>query len=236
MSNAAALLDSGGTAPDRTLSAGIDGLTDYNEVYGTRYQNEPTAKIPGKAPFSELICELGGGVVGETVLATGKTPAQPVSAEGTATLDADTFDWWVPVPEAAQIPGGPKGYLSEMRALGWASRFEHIQPAGGGGASPGGGGGTPAPSSPTVVEGVYDSVSGLLDSDLILGPTAQPVGQRREVKRSTIEVTYTLLWDGIDLLVTLETRPPDRNVDLYLVVEETIAKGQGGCTRRSRCR
>ncbi|MGH7629088.1 MAG: hypothetical protein ACREOF_06805 [Gemmatimonadales bacterium] len=209
----------------RTLPAGMDGSSDYEELYGTRYQNESTPKTAGTAPFSELICDYSGGVVGEKVLATGKTPAQPVTLEGTATLAADTFDWWVPVPDSAQASGGPAGYLSELRALGWASRFEHIQPAQTGGAAPAGGG-TPPPSSPTLVEGVYDSVAGLYGSHLIRGPTPQPVGQRREVERRTIEVTYTLNWDGIDLRVTLETWPQDRNVDLYLVVEETIAKGQ----------
>ncbi len=209
----------------RTLPADIDGISSYEMFYGTRYQNEAAPKAPGTAPFSELICDYSGGAVAEKVLATGKTPARPVNLEGTATLAADTFDWWVPVPESAQAPGGPSAWLSEMRALGWASRFEHIQPAQTGG-SGSAGAGTPVPSGPTLVEGVYDSLSGLLDSDLIRGPTPQPVGQRREVERSTIQVAYTLEWDGIDLRVTLETRPQDRNVDLYLVVEETIAKGQ----------
>jgi hypothetical protein len=209
----------------RTLPAGMDGITDYGEVFSTKYQNESAPKAPGTAPFSQLICNYSGAAVAEKVLATGKTPAQPVPAEGTATLAADTFDWWVPVPAPAQIPGGPGGYLQELRGLGWATRYEHIQPAGGGSSSTP----TPPPSSssgPTLVEGVYDSVSGLIDSDLILGPTPQPVGQRREVERRDIEVSYTLLWDGIDLRVTLETRPQDRNVDLYVVVEETIANGQ----------
>jgi hypothetical protein len=37
-----------------------------------------------------------------------------------------------------------------------------------------------------------------------------------------VEVTYTLIWNGIDLSVRVESKPGDRNYDLFLVVEEKL--------------
>ena len=46
------------------------------------------------------------------------------------------------------------------------------------------------------------------------------------MRRESIEVTYTLRWNGVDLVVEVEGDPKHRNYDLFLVVEEQVAGNQ----------
>lgn len=209
----------------RTLPTRLDGTSDYATVYRTSYEDEPQEREPGTARFKRLICEFSSSQVldGERI-AKGKTPDATFSdGPKTITLSADTFDWWIPVPDALETGLHASEYLSEIRELGWLSNVGALTTggAGGGGAAP------PRPPGRVIDFDLVNAVSspvgdGILGSEFAHASDPSPVGERREIRRADVEVTYTVVWNGIDLMVRVEGRPQDRNYDLFLVVEEQL--------------
>jgi hypothetical protein len=210
----------------RTLPAKLDGTSEYSSVFRTRYEDEPQPRRAGTAPFKRLVCDFNdAGVLGQKKLAEGKTPAQLMTVEPMdVTLKADTFDWWIPVPEAVQSLPQLSEYTRELREQGWLQPREN------------GGDGAPAPT-PTPAPGkfadaalvqgaVYEPTTGIGMGELVRAPSLAPIGERRMIEREDVTVRCSLTWNGIDLTVRVEGDPKDRNYDLYLVLEERLGDHQ----------
>jgi hypothetical protein len=208
----------------RTLPATLDGTSEYSSIFRARYEDEPQPRRAGTAPFKRLVCDFNAaGVLGEKKLAEGKTPTQPLTVGPIdVTLEADTFDWWIPVPEAVQSLPQLSEYTRELREQGWLSPRE----TGGNGAAQS----APAPgkfADATLVQAaVHDSPAGMGLGELVRAPSLAPIGERRMIQREDVTVRCSLTWNGIDLIVRVEGDPKDRNYDLFLVIEERLGDHQ----------
>jgi hypothetical protein len=209
----------------RTLPANLDGTSEYASVYRARYEDEPTPRKQGYAPFKKLVCDFNeSGVLGQKKIADeSKTPEEPLTVGPTdITLKADTFDWWIPVPEAVRSLPQLSEHVRELREKGWLAMR----------ATGGNGGPAPAPrpgkyADAFLVQGtVFDPPGGGGAGAYTLAPSLAPVGERRMIEREDVTVRYSLTWNGIDLIVRVEGNPKDRNYDLYLVVEERLGDHQ----------
>jgi hypothetical protein len=165
-----------------------------------------------------------GAAVGEVPLlkdAAGRpiktgSPREPLHAEGVVTIDAHTFDWWVPVKPPFSITGDPNQTLAALRAVGWV----------------GPGPLRPKAWSAATMHTLSDHGSNLLSFDAVseLGPDfmwqtggQDFEGQHREPAETTVQIKYKLHWEDDDLQITLENnRLADRNYILYVVVQEKL--------------
>jgi hypothetical protein len=205
----------------RTVPAEPDGTSDYGSVYGAHYEDEPQPQEHGPG-FKRLVCEFAvNRVLDGEKLVDGKTPDQLVQVgPKTVTLTADTFDWWIPVPEAVQSLPQMTEHARKLREHGW---LRPRQTTGSEGVA------APSTRAPgkwadlSLVQGaVFEPPSGSRAALLTQAPSLAPVGERRMVVRKEVQVTCSLTWNGIDLIVRVEGRPEDRNFDLFLVVEEHL--------------
>jgi hypothetical protein len=206
----------------RTLPANSDGTSDYRSVFRTYYQDEPQPRRIGTAPFKRLASEYNaaGILASSDPLVQGKTPTELVTVGPMdITLKADTFDWWIPIPEAVESLPQVSHYARALREHGWLAPRE-----GGGASAP-----APGPKPPgkwadfSLVQAVvHDSPAGMGTGELIHAPSLAPVGERRMIQREDVTVRCSLTWNGIDLTVRVEGAPNDRNYDLFLVIEEKL--------------
>jgi len=205
----------------RTLHARRNGTSDYADIYRTSYTE----------PANELQIDFNAsGVVSQQVLVSSKSPKTPKRTPSTElVLQADTFDWFIPVPDLAP----PSRVANDLRQTGWLTPVAHT--ADGSAAS------SSVPSNSSPLPGNWAATAflaadkaaasfGLTSSgEMVRAPSLspEPVGERRNVRREQVRLTYSLVWDGIDLNVIVEGNPADRNFDLFLVLEEKILSGTG---------
>lgn len=200
----------------RTLPADANANSDYKSVFHTHYDDEAQPREPGTAPFKRLVCEFdAAGVLAQEMLVEGETPEAVVTVGSKdVTLTADTFDWWIPIPEVVQSLPQMSEYSRHLREHGWLAPKEAAAPA----KRPG------KWADFTLVQDVMSEspVSDAIAGQLVHAPGVDPVGERRMIRRTQVTVSCSLSWNGIDLIVRVEGDPADRNFDLFLVIEERL--------------
>lgn len=229
----------------RTISSvvGRGGFT--SDRYGGRIWAAELEPIPADPMNKRLRTTFEAGLVlGEVELHDGVSPAAPVRTPSrTATLTADTFDWYVPAADR------------------WATGIEDLDrtlPDMTGSAG-GQGGGAPAPGSRSihltdaarelrasavappglpVRDDPYGSWTrgALTDVGDALEPLADALGafaeldlaaaERRHVRREQVAFEYELTWADGALEVRLAGRPENRAVQVWVVVEEAVQSGE----------
>jgi hypothetical protein len=125
-------------------------------------------------------------------------------------LTADTFDWYVPVPDNPIR-------IEQVR--------DSIRHFGAAGAKPIP---MPPPAEPATAPGLskWNIVSAITHPEGVGfgwdegGQTWK--GEKREWRRATIELNYKIYWHEDELTISLKARPEDRNFLVYLVVEEFL--------------
>lgn len=215
----------------RTLSA---RAADCRSDYATFYRDEADADAEGVgfrrctttgAPLSQVQLRLDPGSDGPAW-----TPRGVVEITGDdhgVTLEADTFDIWVPVPDLVG-PGIASGVDATRRRNPYLDRS-------------GSGGGTSGGWLDAVVSDRFDAaevltvVGGGGGSDVALEPPGRlgakeledPLGPRRNLLRGQrVTVWPSLVWDGPLLTVRVRSVAEMGNFDLYLVLEELLPGGQ----------
>ena len=150
----------------------------------------------------------------ERLLADSISPGQPIQEEGTITLTADTFDWYVPVPDN---PIRIEHVRDSIRVFGVTTGAKPIP------MPPSGPGGAPGLSKWNITA-VSSEITGVGLGWDEGGQTWK--GERREWRRTPIQLNYKLYWHEDQLSVSLKARPEDRNFVVYLVVEEFLLDSQ----------
>ena len=153
----------------------------------------------------------------ERLLMDCPSPAQPVQQEGVVRLTADTFDWYVPVSDnpirIEQIRAGIR-----VSAIGTGPQPMPLP-------SP-----PPAGDPPAITRWNMESL--VTQPDVGIGAFGWDEGgqtwkgEKREWKRTQVELTYKLYWHEDQLSILLTARPEDRNFVAYLVVEEYLPQSQ----------
>ncbi|HEY4164841.1 MAG TPA: hypothetical protein VGM59_17365, partial [Dongiaceae bacterium] len=156
----------------------------------------------------------------------GRSPETAIDQEGTITLTADTFDWYVavaddPIRRRAAI-------LAESGVREQNAPRQIFASMGARDASSG---------SLSSASGARGVLSGNLSSAISQDPHGYGgfgwesgeqtwKGDKREWQRTQIEISYRLFWKEDQLSIALKTRPQDRNYLIYLVVEEYLQGSQ----------
>jgi hypothetical protein len=162
----------------------------------------------------------------ERLLVEGISPAQRLvrgdTITLTATLTADTFDWYIPKPDS------PIAFerIKDLIQFGVVA-----SPGTGTGAQP-----IPLPPSPPGGSGTAGQPwnMAVVATNVEMGVKAfgwdegQQTwnGQKREWRRTQIKIDYELDWHEDQLNIVLKARPEDRNYVVYLVVEEYLTRSQ----------
>jgi hypothetical protein len=137
-------------------------------------------------------------------------------------IEADTFDWWIPVAPPFTIDKPFDETLKHMRSLGWSvgdqidtamltvpmQMMQTMQT-------------TMAWSGSRLGAAVAQN-NGLTTPELYWKKAGTPDGQRRDVGRVKVRIRYKLQWIGDELTVFLWSRPEDRSYIVYLVLEEQM--------------
>jgi hypothetical protein len=198
----------------RTLNsmAGQTGWrdTEYSDFQICTYEEN----LPDHPGFKRLQISHGSSEISAAPLIGDWTssPREPIHREGTVSMKATTFDWWVPTPPE---PDGAAhddyvDHLTGMIIDPWQGHLEPI------GDVPdmiltdtGFGGRTD--QGPSIPELAWQR------------PKSPPVdGQHRVVREETVHIRYTLDWNRDDLQVTAWNKFSERNYVIYLVVEEQM--------------
>lgn len=222
--------------------------TTYDQYQWAQYEND--AANPG---FFRLVITHTSAALDDVLLLPDwhASPREaPLHAEGTVTLKAHTFDWWIPVKSPFSIDKDFKVTLAELRGAGGITPFR----------SSGGSAGSDLLRRPSFLgeavatNGVQAFGNGnggrgqqIMSNDDLIGPSllykpsfsdlipeifwksgAQDWdGQHRDVKQASVTIDYTLDWEADSLSVTLRNDPADRNYVVDLVLEEKfIGSGQ----------
>ena len=189
---------------------------------------EPTQ---GDSRCKRLKTELRqNSILSEVGLYEGPSPSQAVTLGGHESLQATTFDWYVPVlPWSPYVDIATKNLATEVTLgggnktmLGTGGVSLHLM--GDGALAPpppmqvmGG----PAPLVASKVEDYphLDELTALYDASL-------DKAERRHVKIEHVKVEWQLNWTAEKLEVRLLGRPEDRPFQVHVVVEETVYSGE----------
>lgn len=205
---------------------------DYRNYYQVGYTDDPDD--PG---FKKLVTttakELDSfqiPIEGSTELGATSIP-ETRETNGTAVLQASTFDWWVPVksPSVKPLAGveilpGDTISKASLRAAGWEAAPDEVSPP----ALPTRGGGVSPPRIPfSEAAEWYDAVRDQTQFSDVVGweEGGEPAGaQRRSVQQKEVQLDYALHWKADRLTVSLKNNRPaeDRNYIVYVVIEETL--------------
>lgn len=201
----------------------------YEDYHQVGYTNDP--ERPG---FKQLFTSTGVAL-GEKKLVEGPSIAELRELSGTATLQAVTYDWWIPVkPLGERVSVSEATLHAALRATGYeadAATAPGATPAAFLAAPsplplP-----NPAPRPPAFAIRADSLGSADLEFVDLFGweEGAEPAtGQRRRAAQSEIHIDYTLRWQGDRLTVSLRNNRPteDRNYVVYVVVEEVLGSGE----------
>jgi hypothetical protein len=204
----------------RTLPAEPGGEeTSYQSHYSTEIEKEPPTDDT-RAPFDRITFRYSG-CLDEHLVVEGRSQREPVPLESSSiTLEADTFDIWVPGYDGA----GGSVEEDEREAASLASIRESVGLG--------------------VAEGIGRK-SDLIDliqgeparamNDWGFDSVSQLTGERRnrKSKRESVDFTSSGVWDGPILELELSFPAGCRNFDLYLVVEESVGWGPDSPTRHT---
>jgi hypothetical protein len=159
----------------------------------------------------------------ERLLVEGISPAQRLARSGTVTLTADTFDWYIPRPDSPIAFERIKDFI-QFGVVASPGTGTGTQPIPSPAPAPGGSGTGSQPRNKTAVfadvEFVAKATYGLAQGE------QAPEGEKREWKRTQIEIKYELDWHEDQINIKLTPRSQDRNYVVYLVVEEFLTRSQ----------
>lgn len=150
----------------------------------------------------------------ERLLADNISPSEPIQAEETIPLTADTFDWYVPVPDN---PIRIEQIHDNIRVFGSANGAKPIP------MPPAGPGTGPGLSRWNIEAEVKHPVGVGFGWD---EGKEKWRGEKREWRRTEILLSYKLHWHEDQLTISLKADPKYRNFRVYLVVEEFLADSQ----------
>jgi hypothetical protein len=203
--------------------------TEYSDYQRADYEPDPAN--PG---FLRLALTTTSMALGEHPIVPEwqiSPRGSPIHRPGVAQLEADTFDWWIPVAAPLSIDSPTGIELTELHAYGKLGKLMTVDPhlpgSGGASAPPTGGGGASTPPASGSGPGAIDH-AGLFEThgyipELSWISDAQDWdGQHREMVRKTVRVEYILDWDGARLDLTVKGDPADRSYVVYVVVEEML--------------
>lgn len=158
----------------------------------------------------------------ERLIIDSASPLEVIQQEGTISLTADTFDWYIPGPDnpirLEQIRDGVRLGINPAYGVGGGPQ-PIPQP------SPPPGAPATAVSRWNIESIVRQSDSGISDFGWDEGGQTWK-GEKREWQRTQIELTYKLFWHEDQLSISLKARPDDRNFVVYLIVEEFLIRSQ----------
>ncbi len=201
----------------RTLNS-LAGGTSWREVQYSDYQICTYEADPSDPGFRRLRVGHGTNEMSAAPLVGDWTPSprEAIHREGTVSMNATTFDWWVPTPpEPRPDPNAPAhdDYVDRIGGMLIDPWQGHLEPIGGVPdillTDTGFGGRTD--QGPSIPELAWQR------------PKSPPLdGQHRVVNQETVHVRYTLDWKRDDLQVTVWNQFSERNYVVYLVVEEEM--------------
>jgi hypothetical protein len=190
---------------------------DYSNYYSTWYE-----KDPANAGFLRLVTDVKAPLaLGEYELwpknlavgTSGTSPRELVQVNDQwATLNAHTFDWYVPVAPSFLDDDHLADTLAGLRSAGWSSAKRPRKTLMGNSLK------NPLQTSALTLA---DEVA-IVDSYLWRDSEQDWEGQRREIAESTVNIKYSLHWKADRLRVSLENLPEERNYVVFLVIEETF--------------
>jgi hypothetical protein len=177
---------------------------DYTSIQSVSYVADPL-----NAGFKRLALHtVFDNMLSEKLLIQGTSAPGTRHSEDTLTLQAHTFDWWIPVAPNPKIRNvasatmtnrsSDANQISRLPFGVHASKFAAVSS-------------DSIRNDPSIVAGL-----GWEDG------TQYWQGQHREMSLSSVEVRYKLDWKEDRLHLVVENRPSDRNYVLFLVIEETF--------------
>lgn len=179
-----------------------------------------------------------GAVLDEVVLYEGVSPinALPWSPNQTITLQAHTFDWYVPVSPPRWVQGvsslatakevgihsGANARTAGARSIHLTTELHPIVAARLAG--------QPQPTlsySAATREALLNIFDEYVDDDLVpvLGPSLEHA-ERRHVRPETVTLDYQFRWADGQIEVRLNGRPENRNFQVFVVIEEAVQSGE----------
>jgi hypothetical protein len=215
--------------------------TPYRQQYWTEYMDAPDLG-PGANKRLKI---NSGGELDRSVIAESVSPSSLLTKEGDIEMQAGTYDWYIPekssspISVTAPVEEGPWWQYAALLAdaeqedTGATAIFMPAFSAGDNGiietaTLPQFSNGRILTNTRTLISH-YDAD---LYGDLMWDDIEKNFkGQRRHPKHETVKLHYKLEWQGDSLIVTLDGRPEDRNYQVYVVLEEELAKDAQGNRR-----
>jgi hypothetical protein len=167
----------------------------------------------------------------EMIPGGGHSSPEPRADGGTIKLEADTFDWYVPVfrtfspfvepdtearrvsPDTGHTKPTPRQRMATSGGLSLHARSGMVEPL------PLGGGQFPLTTMPSDLWDDGDGGFSVMDN------VSLERAERRHVRRSTVTLEWKLTWTGSDLRVDLKGKPDERPFQVFVVVEERSYSG-----------
>lgn len=193
----------------------------YDDYCRSGYEEDPT-----DPRCFQLVVQRNDLALDDALIVAGSSPREgTVHCEGTVTLKAHTFDWWVPVKPPFAIGAPIDTTLAALRGLGWSPLDE--------GAPPLGRGTAPTTTTPPNYTRLVPATQWIATRFADLSPhfpwfSGAPgeAAQHREPTEKAVRIDYRLDWHGDRMEVTVDGNPADRNFVVYAVIEERLGGGQ----------
>ncbi len=149
--------------------------------------------------------------LGEATLASGPTPRSLHRDEGTLSIAAHTFDWWIPDHQRVEQP------VHDDFGVDGAFTFETV------------GSGSDSLSIPRRDVVLFNLGEQPFTTDELRIPWKNGEsgwgGERRDGAAAVVTLGYSFTWSGEGFELRLTNTPSDRNYVVFLVVEETLSSG-----------
>lgn len=212
----------------RTLTATTGTDADGDSTYAT-YQSARYVPSPHDSRRTQLeLATITSNLLDEAQIDLGEewvqSPVQDtIRRDDEVTLTAMTFDTWV--PKLFIDPGTEADAVEfpSLTGLGWI----------GGPRDPGGRGSGGGPNRGDRTPGWHDPYGAFLHGDdgFVLPHawreySTSPEAQFRDLRRAEVRLRYRLHWHRDRLEVEVESRPEDRNVVVFLAVEELLPRSR----------
>ncbi|MGE4245815.1 MAG: hypothetical protein AB7E66_07420, partial [Parvibaculaceae bacterium] len=209
----------------RTLRS-WDGRKGWQDGSYADYQQVSYEPEPDEQGFLRLVTATTSAELDSRMLVgepMSSPSGDPVMLSDEIDMEADTFDWWIPVAPPFTIDKPFDETLKHMRSLGWSvgngidiatlaipvqtMQMQTMRTMAWSGSRLG---------------AVIAQNNGLTTPELFWKKAKDPDGQRRDVARTKVHIRYELQWIGDELTVSLWGRPEDRSYIVYLAIEEQM--------------
>jgi hypothetical protein len=194
------------------------GTQSWRDISYADYQLVNYQADPQNAGFLRLNVSHGSLEVASRPLVDEWTssPAQDlIEREGTVTMEAVTFDWWVPVPSIKPF-GETRNNLLKSGLLG-----QHRPQS------------VPHPGNPQMLRdlrlgaAIFQNNGRLIPELTWKTQSGDPDGQHRDLRKAMVNIRYELGWIEDRLRLTIWNDPADRSYIVFLALEEQM---QGSST------